>query len=193
MNQWLEDHKIPVFVVVGLLIAAAATFFALRWRAPAPVVIEPPPATVTPGPIQVYVSGAVAKPDVYSLPNGSIVKDALEAAGGATSDADLNHVNLAQALKDGQQVYVPKIGEVPTPAPTSAKGTPGTVVTGPININTATQDELDSLPHIGPAIAARIIDYRTKHGPFARIEDIKNVQGIGPSIFDAIKDLITVQ
>jgi competence protein ComEA len=193
MNQWLEDHKIPVFIAVGLLIAAAAAFFALRWRAPAPVVIEPPPATATSGPIQVYVSGAVAKPDVYSLPYGSIVKDALEAAGGATGDADLNHVNLAQSLKNNQQVYVPKIGEVPTPAPTNAKGTPGTVVTGPININTATQAELETLPHIGPAIAARIIDYRTKHGSFARIEDIKNVQGIGPSTFDQIKDLITVQ
>ncbi len=193
MNQWLEDHKTPIFIAVGLLIAAAVAFFALRWRAPAPVVIEPPPATATPGPIQVYVSGAVAKPDVYSLPSGSIVKDALQAAGGATGDADLNHVNLAQSLKDGQQIYVPKIGEVPTAAPTTAKGTQAPVITGPIKINTATQAELESLPHIGPSIAARIIAYREQHGPFARIEDIQKVQGIGPSTFEAIKDLITVQ
>lgn len=193
MNEWLERNKIVVFAVVGLVIAGAVVFFALRFREPAPVVIQPPAATATTGPISVYISGSVAKPDVYQLPHGSIVKDAIAAAGGATSDADLNHVNLAQALTDGQQIYVPKVGEVPTAAPSAGKGTEAPVVTGPININTATEAELESLPHIGPAIAARIIEYREKHGPFARIEDIQNVQGIGPSIFAQIKDKITVQ
>lgn len=193
MNEWLDKNKILVLGVVGLIIAGAAIFFALRFREPAPVVIQPPAATATPGDINVYVSGAVAKPDVYKLPHGSLAKDAIAAAGGATSDADLNHVNLAQALTDNQQLYIPKVGEVPTPGPTAAKGTQAPVVTGPININTATEAELESLPHIGPSIASKIIDYRTKHGPFAKIEDIQNVQGIGPAIFAQIKDLITVQ
>jgi competence protein ComEA len=193
MNEWLEKNKVLVLGAVGLIIAASAIFFALRFREPAPVVIQPPAATATPGDISVYVSGAVAKPDVYKLPYGSIAKDAIAAAGGATSDADLNHVNLAQVLADGQQIYIPKVGEVPTTAPAGTKGTQAPVVTGPININTASEAELETLPHIGPSIAGKIIDYRTKHGPFAKIEDIQNVQGIGPATFAQIKDLITVQ
>lgn len=190
MNEWLEKHKVAVLVAVGVLIAGAVAFFALRWQAPAPVVIQAPPASATPGPVSVYVSGAVAKPDVYSLARGSLVKDAVAAAGGATGDADLNHVNLAQAISDGMQIYVPHVGEQPTQ---KAKGTEAPAVSGPININTATQAELETLPHIGPATAAKIIDYREKHGPFARIEDIQNVSGIGPATFADIKDLITVQ
>jgi competence protein ComEA len=193
MNEWLDNHKVPVLAAVGLLIVAAGASFALRWRTPEPVVIEAPPPTATSGPIRVYVSGAVAHPDVYSLPHGTIVKDAVEAAGGAVSDADLDRVNMAQALSDGQQVYIPHVGEAPTPAPASGGGTQAAVPSGPININTATQAELETLPHIGPAIAARIVDYREKNGPFTKIEDIKKVSGIGPATFDDIKDLITVE
>jgi competence protein ComEA len=191
MNQWLEHHRMIVFVAVGVLIAATLAIFALRWRTPEPVVIEAPPATSTPGPIRVYVSGAVVRPDVYPVSQGGIVKDALAAAGGPAPDADLSRVNLAQALTNGQQIYVPHVGEIPTPGPTSAGG--ATAISGPININTATQAELESLPHIGPALAARIIAYREKNGPFARIDDIKKVAGIGPATFNDIKDLITVE
>jgi competence protein ComEA len=138
MNQWLDNHRLIVFAAIGVLIAAAAGVFALRWRTPEPIVVEAPPPTSTPGLIKVYVSGAVAHPDVYPLAQGSIVKDALSAAGGAAADADLNHVNLAQALGDGQQIYVPRIGEAPTQGPSLSTG--GTAApTGPININTATQ------------------------------------------------------
>ncbi len=191
MNQWLEEHRVAALTVVGLLLAASVAAFALRWRPAAEIVIEPPATpepTPTPSPILVYVSGAVVQADVYTLPPGSIVRDAVAAAGGAAPDADLNHVNLALRLEDGDHVYVPRVGELPTPMPTSG-GKP--VISGPININTATQAELETLPGIGPTLAAAIVEYREKNGPFATIEDIQDVPGIGPSKYEAIRDLIT--
>lgn len=196
MNQWLENHRTLVLAAVGLLIAAAALIFALRWQTPAPLVIEPPlPSatplpTPTPSPMQVYISGAVAHPDVYTLPPGAIVRDAVDAAGGLTAEADRDRINLAQRLSDGEHVHIPRIGEAPTPIPQANEGT--SAPSGPININTATQAELETLPGIGPALAQRIIDYREEHGPFTSIEQIQNVSGIGPAKFEAIKDLITV-
>jgi competence protein ComEA len=144
----------------------------------------------------VYVTGAVAHPDVYLLSAGSIVRDALVAAGGATADADLNRINLAQQVYDQQQIYVPRFGEenppLPSP-PASLTNTSGNVqATGKVNINTATAEELDTLPGIGPAIAQRIIEYRLTNGPFQSIEEIKNVSGIGDKLFEKLKDLITV-
>ncbi len=196
VNQWLEAHRTLVLAAVGLLIAAAGLIFALRWQAPAPIVIESPPPSMTPlptatsGPMQVYISGAVAHPDVYTLPPDAIVRDAVEAAGGFTADADRDRINLAQHLSDGEHIHIPRLGEAPTPAPQISEGTP--LPSGPIDINTATQAELETLPGIGPALAQRIIEYREEHGPFASIEQIQNVSGIGPAKFEAIKDLITV-
>jgi competence protein ComEA len=188
MNKWLEEHRVLVLTLVGLLVVGTAAALFIRWKPAEPIVIEPPLPTPTPGPIQVYVSGAVAHPDVYTLPAGAIVQAALEAAGGPDGDADLEHLNLARPLKDGEHVYVPRVGEAPTPP---AEGGP-TVVTGPVNINIATQTELETLPGIGPVLAGRIIEYREANGPFGSIEDIQNVPGIGPSIFEDIKESIMV-
>ncbi len=189
MNQWLEQHRTLVLTIVGLLIAAGVAAFAIRWRPAEPIVIEPPAPTATPGPIRVYVSGAVMHADVYELPSGSIVRDAVAAAGGAAENADLNQINMAKTLRDGEQVYVPRIGEALVPAPAGQAG----AASGLININTATQAELETLPGIGPALAARIIAYREANGPFPNIEAIQNVSGIGPSTFEEIRDLITVE
>jgi len=144
--------------------------------------------------LRVYVSGAVYRADVYLLPSGSIVRDALAAAGGATEEADLDRVNLAIELRDQQQVHVPRRGEA-APAGVSPGGADpgGAPAGGPININTATVEQLDTLPGVGPAIAGRIIDYREAYGPFATIEEITNVKGIGPATFEEIKDLIVVK
>jgi len=191
MNQWLEQHRGAVLVTLGALLVAAIGLLAIRWRQPAEITLQPPPPTSTPAPIRVYVSGAINLPDVYSLPAGSIARDAITAAGGPLPDADLNRVNLAQSLSDGQQIYVPRVGEAAVIEP--GAGAAASVPAGPININTATQAQLESLPHIGPAIAARIIQYRDEHGPFARIEDIQNVPGIGPATFADIQALITIQ
>lgn len=152
------------------------------------ILVEPTPAP-TPAPIRVYISGAVRQPDVYMLPPGSIIKDGLAAAGGPAADADLDRINLAQPLSDGQHVLVPRQGEalIVATAPASPSA-----VNGLININTASVQELEALPGIGPRLAQNIVDYRTEHGPFKSIEDIMNVDGIADVRFEQLKGLITV-
>jgi competence protein ComEA len=192
MNQWLEEHRTLVLATIGLLILVAVTALSIRWKPAETIIIEPPVPTATPGPIRVHVSGAVVSADVYDLSPDSIVRDAINAAGGANSEADLENINLAKVLSDGDQVYVPRIGEAPTPVPPGEEGA-APAATGPVNLNTATQANLETLPGIGPAIAGRIIEYREANGPFATIEDIQNVSGIGPATFENIKDFITVE
>jgi competence protein ComEA len=138
----------------------------------------------------VYVSGAVMQPGVYQLAPGSRVKDALEAAGGPASKAELEWLNLAAHLEDGDQIWVPQTGENPASSPArSPTGEPGWKL---VNLNTATVELLEELPGIGPVTAEKILVYREEHGPFQSIEEIQNVSGIGPATFERIKDLITV-
>jgi competence protein ComEA len=167
----------------------------------APIVVVPPPTAAptwppTSAPMRVYVSGAVATPGVYVLPPKSLVEDALKAAGGAAADADLEKINLAQEVRDQQQIHVPRKGEAvpqqPAPGPGSA-ATPSSPVAKKVNINTATLADLDTLPKVGPITAQKIIDYRVKNGPFKRIEDLKNVSGIGDATFEGLEDLITIE
>jgi competence protein ComEA len=145
----------------------------------------------------VYVCGAVRTPGVVRVPAGARVADALDLAGGPTSRAELAAVNLAAKVADGQQILVPEKGS-PAVAPASAVAAGGSSgggaapSGGPVNINTATLEQLDELQGVGPATAQKIIDYRTANGPFASIEDIKNVSGIGDAKFAAMKDAITV-
>jgi competence protein ComEA len=192
-------------LVVGILVLAIAGGGAMLWLnrpRPAPIeVITPVPSPTqeprsspTPAPLRVYISGAVRRPDVYLLPSGSIVKEALAAAGGPTDEADLDRLNLAMELRDQQQVYVPRRGEaVPAVVPPGGADPGGASAGGPININTATIEELDALPGVGPAIAGRIVDYREAYGPFTTIEEITNVRGIGPATFEEIKERIAVK
>ncbi len=166
------------------------------WRQPSSepiqIILVAPTTAPTPGPIRVYMSGAVRQPDVYTLPPGSIVKDGLAAAGGPAPDADLDHINLAQPLSDGQQVFVPRRGEALSPAASSTTTVSSNAANGLININTASAQELEALPGIGPALAQSIVGYRNEHGPFQSIEDLKNVPGIGDARFERLKGLITV-
>ena len=194
MEGWLERYRGPLFfIVVVIALAGVALFQVLR---PAPTAdimdsLSPPPSpepTPTAKPLRVYVSGAVRQPDVYTLASDSIVKDAIEAAGGSTDGADLDRINLASPVADGQHVYVPTLGEENPPIqPPSNQPASG----GQVNINTADSAALESLPGIGPALAQRIIDYRQEHGPFAQIEDVMDVSGIGPATFEKMQDLIT--
>jgi competence protein ComEA len=157
---------------------------------------EPTPtlaASPTPAPLRIHVSGAVHRPDqVYRLPVGSIVQDAIEAAGGATDEADLARINLALELADQQHVHVPAVDEE-NPPPAVSGGEGGGAEGSLVNINTATQAELETLPRIGPVTARHIIEYREANGPFERIEDIQDVPGIGHTTFEGLKDLIAVQ
>jgi competence protein ComEA len=188
-----------VYVLVGLLagfLLAGALFLVTRLPAGRPVALQPAP---TQAPIEVHVIGAVLRPGVYLFTDGSRVQDAITAAGGLTTDANTEGINLAAKLEDGQQLNIPGGGGVANTAPQAtaafrvltgaATATPSTEL---ININTASATELEALPGIGPTLAQRIVDYRTQHGPFQTIEDIMNVAGIGPAVFDQIQGLITV-
>lgn len=189
----LQRFRVPIMIVL-IAIVGVVIVSILRPAPAAPAITvtlrptqAPSPTPAAPTSIKVYVSGAVVKPDVYTLPVGSIVKDAMLAAGGAAADADLDRINLAAPLSDGMQVYFPRKGEAAPPA-----GSSPAAPAGPININTATVEQLDTLPGIGPAIAQRIIDYRAANGPFKSIDEIKNVKGIGDAVFEKIKGMIAV-
>lgn len=153
------------------------------------------PPTTTPDRVVVHVAGAVRTPGVYSLDGAARVDDAVRAAGGPVGDADLDGLNLAALLVDGQRVYVPVTGEVDpasvpdgVPAATGGAGAP----TGPIDVNRATASELETLPGVGPATAAAIVDDRERNGPFASVDDLDRVSGIGPAKVAALRDLVTV-
>jgi competence protein ComEA len=202
MADWLERYRGYIVIVLLGLIVLGGMFFFLRRPKPEPIFIltpEPtatPLLTPTPRPLRVYVSGAVAHPDVYELPYDSIVKHAIEAAGGSTGEADLDRINLARRVHDEEQIYVPRKGEesLPVSPPSGpALPSPSSQGGGKVNINTATAEELSTLPGIGPTKAQSIIDYRTTNGPFQSIEDINKVRGIGEATFEKLKDKITVQ
>lgn len=213
MGRLTRTQQYLLFGLAGLLLVAASLLYWRHLAAPEAVVIEPPPAAtpVAAAPtsaagtaaapaakaaeVVVHVAGAVARSGVYHLPAGSRVVDAIEAAGGAAAEADVNALNLAQPLVDGQKVLVPQAGEV------APGGAAGGAAAGPlgssggsakVNINAAGLAELETLPGIGPALAQRILDYRAAHGPFRSLEDLKNVSGIGDMRFAELKDYITL-
>ncbi|AEB99969.1 ComEA family DNA-binding protein [Selenomonas sputigena] len=146
--------------------------------------------------IVVYVAGAVNHPGVVQLAEGARAKDAVDACGGFLPTADTNGVNLAQKLKDGMQVTVPE----KSPQGMAVQGAAGGVQAGAarplpegmVNINTADEKELDKLPGIGPAMAKRIIEYRTENGAFQSPEEIKRVKGIGDAKYEKMKDKIAL-
>jgi competence protein ComEA len=156
--------------------------------------LPPPPAetaSVTGLPaarVVVDVVGAVRRPGLYRLEQGSRIADAVARAGGASGKADLAQVNLAAPLADGEQVVVPKRG---APGAAASGAVPGAgASTGPVHLSTATLDQLDSLPGIGPVTAQKILDYRAKHGAFSSVDELDAVPGIGPSRMDQLRDLV---
>ena len=152
--------------------------------------------------IVVHVTGAVKNPGIVKLKENSRIEDAIEAAGGLTEDSDISSVNLAYELEDGVKIRIPNVDDKKNKKETYISEDSGENViledeqteensgSSLVNINKATQTELETLPGIGPAIASKIIEYRESKGKFSKIEDIKNVTGIGDSKFANIKDLI---
>ncbi len=164
-----------------------------------PEIVSPTP-TPSPAPLRVYVSGAVQAAGVYRLPPESLVVDAIEQAGGATENADLVAINLAHPLRDGEQIHVPEIQEdAPTPAPISRTETgvatsashagDDSPALASIDLNTASQEELESLPGIGPAMAQRIIEGR----PYTRVDDLLQVKGIGEAKLEKLRPYVVVR
>ena len=152
----------------------------------------------------VHITGAVNKPGIVKLKEGSRIEDAIEAAGGLTEDSDISNVNLAYILDDGIKIRIPTIDDEQNKneeSYISQDSGQGVILDNEslfslgsiVNINKANQTELETLPGIGPSLAARIIDYRESKGKFSKIEDIKNVTGIGDSKYNSIKDLIKVK
>lgn len=154
---------------------------------------SPPPPDTAAGDVTVHVAGAVARPGVYTLPPGSLVNDAIVRAGGATRRADLDVVNLAAELADGSQVFVPEPGEQVPAASAMPVGSPApSIPVGPVNLNTATVEQLDTLPGVGPATASAIVLHREQSGPFASVDDLEAVPGIGPAKMEAVRELVSV-
>ena len=139
----------------------------------------------------VHIAGAVNRPGLYRLQPGSRVDDAIRAAGGPTPEADLNALNLATKVKDGDKVLVPKRGETGGGGG-AGEGGSAQAQSQTVNLNTATADQLDALPGIGPSLAQRIVTYRTQHGGFRTVDELQKVPGIGPAKFAQLKDLVTV-
>lgn len=175
----------------------------------APIEILVPPATTpvqasdNPSPaqfsgqpteLQVYVSGAVVNPGVYTMAPGDRVTDAVAAAGGATSDAQLSAINMALRVQDEGQYHVPSVGETPpvSSAPLAGQSQPRTGDSGLLDLNTALAAELEDLPGIGEILAAAIIDYRETNGGFQSIQEITEVPRIGPATFEKIREFIVV-
>lgn len=197
---------------VGIILGAGSLTLSKRVQPAAIVIQSPAPTaqpepTATPGPLRVFVNGAVAAPAVYEMAPGGIVQQAIEQAGGFTAEADTAVVNLALPLQDGIQIYVPTMAETAdqTQAVISSPTVRGSgieledtaVVEASaegvvIDINKANVADLDTLPGIGPSTAEKIVEYRETNGPFVTIEEIMSVSGIGSAKFEKIQAYITV-
>lgn len=208
LREWIEDHVSWKIIGMALVIVAVVAFCGgnlyQEWRAEGEgltlvkeeaVASEKSAAsaseeTAASGEVVVHVAGAVSAPGVYTLPADSRVDDAVRAAG-ATADADLSQLNLAQKLADGQKITVPAAGEAPAPADNAAPSD-SSQSGALININTATQEELETLPSIGEVRAQAILAYREEHGGFRTTDELMEVSGIGEKIFADIAPHITV-
>jgi competence protein ComEA len=185
-----RKHLLVAAACLALLLFLASKLLA---RPSADVALAPPAAppaeTAAAARVVVDVVGAVRRPGLYRLLQGDRIADAVSRAGGATRKADLALINLAAPLADGEQVVVPARGAAPGGA-SAAPGASG-AATGPVHLSTATVEQLDALPGIGPVTAQKILDYRQKHGAFTSVDELDAVPGIGPARLDQLKDLVT--
>ena len=193
----LASGLLAVLVVAGHRLAAAGTARAPDIVAPLEPVSSVSTSSARPALI-VHVVGAIRHPGLYRLRDGARVADALRRAGGATGRADLAALNLAAPLIDGVQVFVPPqlvvrgAGAATDEAELASPGPEVTAGLGrKLSLATATADELDELPGVGPVTAQSILDYRTEHGPFRSVDDLDAVPGIGPTRIEQLRDLVT--
>jgi len=201
MKSW---HLVLLSILITFLIAGLILLVATPTRGN-PIVLLPAPTqtqspspqpSTTPTPIKVQIGGQVIAAGLYELPKETRLEDLILLAGGLTDLADHNRVNLAVRLVDGGYYYIPakdeEIPETAANAPENAQISENTVKY-PINLNTATQEELESLPGIGPTKAADILSYRDEIGSFSSIDELININGIGPSTLETISDLLTIE
>ena len=179
-----QRRLLALVVLLGALLVLGAPRLLHRGASGTvvPPLRAPRPARAVAAKLVVYVSGAVRRPGLYRLAQGTRIADALALAGGATRKADVTLVNLAAPLADGEQVVVPVRG--------AAAAASGSLPTAPVDLNSASAEQLDALPGIGPATAAKIVAFRQEHGPFHTVDDLDAVPGIGPSRIDQLKGLV---
>ncbi len=199
MPNQIRQYRVYILMFALNLAVLVGVIYVLTRPQPRVLPISTPAARAAPtsAVLQVQVSGAVFEPGVYTLPGGARVSEALQSAGGTRPEADLTQLNLARRISDGEWISVPER------MPTTGPGTPAFApprasdlpvgVGGRININNASAEQLDALPGIGPVLAKRIVEYRVANGPFKQIEDIKKVKGIGDSVLNDIRDLISIE
>ena len=190
VQDWLANlhfsraHKLAL-LSIGLVVLVASVGIVFRGHSQPVEIALPVPSIVVPLLVTVDVAGGVNAPGVYKLPISSRVIDAITAAGGVKKGGDVSDVNLARIIKDGEQIYVQPLIPIAS-AHFAVKRS------GPININRATISDFDSLPGVGPVIAARIFSYRKANGPFMSVEDLQKVSGIGIAKFAQLKNRVSV-
>lgn len=189
--------ELGLLALLGLAIVGAALVVILRTSDPPapPIRREAPAARQSPAAaakmVKVHVAGQVGNPGVYELKEGSRITDAVTAAGGPLEGADGNALNLAAVVTDGQKITLTRPGEPPPAEEAAAQGSPLTSG-GKVNLNTATQAQLEELPGVGPVLAGRILSHRQTKGRFTSPRQLLEVSGFGPKKFDGVKDLIAV-
>lgn len=201
-RRWITGAVAVVGLIAGgwmMLGRAGTTPVELPMTEPdAAAVSGPPtaPGTTAGAGLVVHVAGAVVSPGVVHLSAGTRVADALAAAGGLRAEADLERINLAAPLNDGSRLYVPAIGQQIIPQPVAgagaASGSSAGSVGAPVDLNSATEAQLDGLPGVGPATAAAIVAYRDSNGRFVSVDELDEVRGIGPARLEQLRDLVVV-
>jgi competence protein ComEA len=185
-----RSHALAVAGVVAAALLVGGRLMAHRAAAPAPAAAQAVAVAPARTPqLVVHVVGAVRRPGLYRLKDGSRVADAVARAGGATPKADLELVNLAAPVADGTQIVVPRRVEA-VPGATANGGGDAAAQAGPVHLNTATLEDLDGLPGVGPVTAQKIIDYRQKNGAFGSVDDLDAIPGIGPKRLDQLRELV---
>lgn len=186
--EWLERNRSNLAAMLVVLVTVAAAVLLQIPRRPALQVLSPS-ASPTPPCIKVHVVGAVKTPGVYQLPADGRVDDAVRAAGGASDAADLEALNLATPLRDGQQLAIPRRAEVAAALPVSLKPTP-VKSPGKLNLNDASREELEALPGIGPVTAQKLLEYRQRQGRFVSVEELRDAKLVNASTYERIKEMV---
>jgi competence protein ComEA len=207
LREWRTDPRVGVAALVVLALVAGIAWYRIGLGAGGADTARDAPATAAVsttsapgtstggGDVTVHVAGAVVAPGVMELPDGSRVIDAVEAAGGGVPEADLDRMNLAAKLVDGQRILVQRVGDPAAPAEpgSAAGGGEGAAPTSePVNLNTATQEQLETLPGIGPVLAEAVITERDRKGGFRSVNELRDVRGIGDKRFADLEPLVTV-
>ncbi len=185
----LDRRRVVVLAIVLLLVLAVGGRLLLRparSSVPPPVRVAAPAASTAAPELFVNVVGAVRRPGVYRLRDGSRVANAVARAGGVTRNAELELVNLAARVADGEQIVVPRRGTAGVVGEAGGSG----VASGPVHLNSATLEQLDALPGVGPVTAQKILDYRQAHGAFRSVDELDAIAGIGPARLGTLRDLV---